>query len=93
MRLSDACALVPLDDIHCEVTMIEVKEKKKLETLPKVTKAIESAVKTLGEKGRVLVRYSGTENLARVLVEGEREEQIAQLAGDIAGELTAAIGE
>lgn len=71
---------------------IKVRERTQLEALPWVQKAISAAEKTLGAKGRVLVRYSGTENLARVLVEGEKEDQIAGIVDDIATELEKAIG-
>ena len=49
---------------------VVVKEKRSLETLDGVRKAIAEAEKVLGGEGRVLVRFSGTENKARVLVEG-----------------------
>ncbi len=49
---------------------VVVKEKRSLETLEGVRKAIAEAEKVLGGEGRVLVRFSGTENKARVLVEG-----------------------
>ena len=72
---------------------VKVREKKKLDTLPKVVAAIQNAEQELGDSGRVLVRYSGTENLARVLVEGEKQTQIQTLADAIASELTSALGE
>ncbi|MDJ0763644.1 MAG: phosphoglucosamine mutase [Myxococcota bacterium] len=53
-----------------------VPEKKPLETLPAVKKAIAGVEKALGADGRVLVRYSGTENKARVLVEGPDQQKI-----------------
>ena len=49
---------------------VAVKEKRPLETLDGVRSAIAAVEKLLGEDGRVLVRFSGTENKARVLVEG-----------------------
>ena len=38
----------------------------------------------MGERGRVLVRPSGTENLLRIMIEGENHEQINTMANDIA---------
>lgn len=58
----------------------QVRIKQPFGQLPEVKAAIAAAEKTLGTKGRVLVRYSGTEMIARVMVEGERQEQIEQLA-------------
>ena len=63
---------------------ITVPVKPPLEGFPKVQAAIEEAQQTLGERGRVIVRYSGTEPLARVMVEGEDEGQINKLADGVA---------
>ncbi len=55
---------------------IRVREKPPLEKLPGVQKAIREAEAALGEKGRVVVRYSGTEKLLRVMVEAEAEDEV-----------------
>jgi phosphoglucosamine mutase len=70
---------------------IAVAQKKELSRLPKVQKRITEVEKKLGLEGRVLVRYSGTENKARILVEGINAKQIRQFAGEIADELTKAL--
>ncbi len=62
---------------------IHVLHKKPIESLPDVQKAIHDAETKLGQRGRVLVRYSGTENLARVMLEGEDHAQIESMASDI----------
>lgn len=62
---------------------IHVLHKKPIESLPEVQKAIVDAEHRLGQRGRVLVRYSGTENLARVMLEGEDHAQIEGMASDI----------
>ena len=49
---------------------VEVREKRPLAELPAVARAIAAAERALGAEGRVLVRFSGTENKVRVLVEG-----------------------
>ena len=49
---------------------VEVKNKPDLNTVPDIKDAINSIEKTLGEKGRVLVRYSGTQQICRIIVEG-----------------------
>jgi phosphoglucosamine mutase len=54
--------------------------------------AIRNAEQQLKGNGRVNVRYSGTESLARVMVEAETEEAVQRLAGQIAAALQAAIG-
>ena len=63
---------------------VGVKEKRKIQDLPKTFQKIQEAQKKLEGQGRVLVRYSGTENLARVMVEGESETVIQTLAHGIA---------
>jgi phosphoglucosamine mutase len=62
---------------------VRVREKTPLEQLPKVTRAIEAGQKRLGTSGRILVRYSGTEPLARVMVEAESPETVEQVASAI----------
>ena len=54
---------------------VEVKSKPDLETVPPIVEAIQTAEKSLGEKGRVLVRYSGTQPICRVMVEGPTERE------------------
>lgn len=71
---------------------VRVKEKRPLDQLPRVMAAVRAAEKELDGNGRVNVRYSGTEPLARVMVEAETEETVHRLAGQIAAELEAVIG-
>jgi phosphoglucosamine mutase len=71
---------------------VRVRDKPDVASMPEVARAIAAAEAQLGERGRVLVRYSGTEPLLRVMLEGEAEPQIRSLADDIAGRVQAAIG-
>jgi phosphoglucosamine mutase len=71
---------------------LAVKEKRPLEELADVQRAVASVEKALGADGRVLVRYSGTENKARVLVEGLDAKEIAAHADSIATALKKALG-
>jgi len=61
----------------------KVKEKKDLDSIPEVVRVIKGAEKNLKGRGRILVRYSGTEMKARVMVEGEDKEKIEKMANDI----------
>ena len=70
---------------------IPISERRPLETLPKVQDAIRRVEGELGDRGRVLIRYSGTELKARVMVEGENQERVAQFAEDLADELGRAL--
>ncbi len=63
---------------------IPVAKKPPLDTVPGIMEAIENAQQELKSKGRVLVRYSGTESLCRIMVEGEDPDQINSLANEIA---------
>jgi phosphoglucosamine mutase len=72
---------------------VRVREKKPLSTIPRVQEKIIQVEKTLGERGRVLVRYSGTESLARVMLEGEDESRIHQMGQEIAAEIRLAVGD
>jgi phosphoglucosamine mutase len=63
---------------------VRVGERRDLETLPAVQRAVSSASARLGSRGRVFVRYSGTEPLVRVLVEGEDLPQVVALGEEIA---------
>lgn len=71
---------------------VPVREKKDLANMPRVKKRIAEVQKRLKGRGRTLVRYSGTENLARVMLEGEDEGQIRQMAEQIADEIRAEVG-
>ena len=74
------------------VINMKVKAKPAWETLPEVMALVKGAEKTLGENGRVLLRYSGTEPKARLLIEGRDEKQIKALAGGIDGKIREKIG-
>lgn len=61
----------------------KVLAKPAIDTLPNVQRCIEDANRALADQGRVLVRYSGTEALARVMIEGRDEDAISRFADDI----------
>ena len=71
---------------------IDVKRKPEIETVPEIMAAIKQVEEKLGDKGRVLVRYSGTQNMCRVMVEGptkkETQTYCRQIA-DVVGKMLA----
>ncbi len=71
---------------------MKVREKPALETMPDVLAAVKDAEQTLGDTGRVLLRYSGTEPKIRLLIEGRDAKQIRALADGIAAKIKAKIG-
>lgn len=63
---------------------VKVKEKRPFEDVAEISKAAQAIENELGSKGRLLLRYSGTENLARVMIEGENQSKIESQANDLA---------
>jgi phosphoglucosamine mutase len=63
---------------------VKVGRKPPIETVPALVSAIAAAEKELGADGRILVRYSGTESLCRVMVEGPSDGMVKRLAEAVA---------
>jgi phosphoglucosamine mutase len=76
-------------------TMINVRIDKQvdLSKMTNVQDAMRTAESELGDKGRILLRPSGTEPLVRVMVEGEIETQVNAIAESLAHEVRTGIGE
>jgi len=71
---------------------VRVRERRDLATLPSVQGAITRVSAALGDRGRVLVRYSGTEPLVRVMVEGEQLAEVERYCEEIAAALREHVG-
>lgn len=71
---------------------VRVKSKPALDSLPGVRRALAEAEATLGENGRVVLRYSGTEPLVRVMVEAEQSRDVERFSRSIAEAVEEAIG-
>ena len=71
---------------------VRVREKPPLESIRQVEAALRDCRSELGERGRVVVRYSGTESLARVMVEGEEQKAVEHHAARLADAIQAAVG-
>ena len=71
---------------------IRVREKVPFDQIPEVKRTMEAAQQELDGNGRVVVRYSGTEALARVMVEAESEQKMKALTESIAAAIRAALG-
>ncbi len=66
---------------------VDVKKRIDFETMPNVVEKINKTKKKLKNNGRVIVRYSGTQNVARIMVEGDNEKEIKKYAKEIADEI------
>ncbi|HKN17020.1 MAG TPA: phosphoglucosamine mutase [Candidatus Sulfotelmatobacter sp.] len=75
-----------------KIQNVRVREKIPFANVPEVRRAIEAAERELDGNGRIVVRYSGTEALARVMVEAESEEKMRALTAGIAGEIQKRLG-
>jgi phosphoglucosamine mutase len=75
-----------------KIQNVRVREKIPFAQLPEVQQAIEAAERELNGNGRIVVRYSGTEALARVMVEAESEEKMRTITAAIAAEIQKALG-
>jgi phosphoglucosamine mutase len=71
---------------------INVNQKIPLETIPLVKNKIEEVTKKLTGEGRLLIRYSGTQNVCRVMIEGKKQEEIGIMANEIADLIRKNIG-
>jgi phosphoglucosamine mutase len=81
-----------LKEFPQQIVNVRVRSKPPLETLARVSQALKQAEQFLGNSGRVVLRYSGTEPLARVMVEAEREEDVERWATSIATAVRDEIG-
>ena len=81
-KLSELCTI--MQKFPQVIENVEITHKKDLDSIPEIKKAIATAEETLSDKGRVLVRYSGTQSLCRVMVEGQDEKEIKGIAQNLA---------
>ena len=79
MSSPPACRVFPQVIVN-----VRVREKRPLDQIPTVVASIERAESDLNGNGRVVVRYSGTEALARVMIEAESEQRMREHADRIA---------
>ena len=85
--------LTKLMDIYPQKLInVEVKSKPEISTVPQIVKAIEEVEKELGDEGRVLVRYSGTQNMCRVMVEGPSDSATEKYCQQIADVVKSVLG-
>jgi phosphoglucosamine mutase len=81
-----------LKDYPQTIINVKVRSKPPLDTLPEVSRALAEAQSALGDNGRVVLRYSGTEQLARVMVEAEHDADVQRYSQSLANALRSSIG-
>jgi phosphoglucosamine mutase len=81
-----------LKDYPQTIVNVKVKTKPALESLPEVAQALREAQTALGDNGRIVLRYSGTEPLARVMVEAEHSGDVERFSQSIATAIRGTIG-
>jgi phosphoglucosamine mutase len=92
MRGSLDALVAGLKDYPQTIVNVKVKTKPPLEKVPEVVKALREAESALGSNGRIVLRYSGTEPLARVMVEAEHASDVERFSESIASAIRATIG-
>ena len=101
LRVLETCERenATLDELAADLTVypqllvnVRVKERRALDTMPGVVDEISACESELNGSGRVLVRFSGTEPLLRVMVEGAEQAQIERLAGRIVAAIREELG-
>jgi phosphoglucosamine mutase len=81
-----------LKDYPQKIVNVKVKSKPPLDSLPEVARALAEAEAALGDNGRIVLRYSGTEPLVRVMVEAEHDTDVQRYSQSIANALRSSIG-
>jgi phosphoglucosamine mutase len=101
LKILETCARekAGLDALAADLTVypqllvnVRVRERRPLDQLPRVLDEIRACESDLNESGRVLVRFSGTEPLLRVMVEGAEQAQIERLADRIVSAIRTELG-
>ncbi len=89
-KLSELATLMKMSPQ--KIINVDVARKPPLEELPDLQAAIKAAEAELGDKGRVLIRYSGTQSMCRVMVEGPSDDIVNRLTRSLADKVKACIG-
>jgi phosphoglucosamine mutase len=81
-----------LKDYPQIIVNVKVRSKPPLESIPEVSRALAEAKSALGDNGRIVLRYSGTEPLARVMVEAEHAADVQRFSESLANAVRSSIG-
>ncbi|HUI73857.1 MAG TPA: phosphoglucosamine mutase [Candidatus Acidoferrum sp.] len=92
IRGSLEALIAGMKDYPQTILNVKVKVKPPLERIPEVARALKEAQSALGDNGRIVLRYSGTEPLVRVMVEAESDSDVLRFSESIAAAVRASIG-
>jgi len=81
-----------MDIFPQQLCNVEVKEKMPIEDIPEIMFKVKEVEERLGDKGRVLIRYSGTQPMCRVMVEGPSEAEVNRSCQEIVDVVSARLG-
>ncbi|NLC71072.1 MAG: phosphoglucosamine mutase [Desulfuromonadaceae bacterium] len=84
-----AKVMVPLPQV---LVNVRVREKREVAAVAEISRAVRMAEEKLGADGRILVRYSGTEPVLRVMLEGDNKQEITTMADEIAEVIRRTLG-
>ena len=82
-----------MDVFPQRLTNVTVKEKRPIKDIPQIMSKVQEVEKRLGDRGRVLIRYSGTQSMCRVMVEGPTEAVVQASCQEIADVVRAHLGD
>jgi phosphoglucosamine mutase len=88
----DIADLTKIEMFPQKMENVIVQKRTPFEDVPEIKKAMKDAETKLGKEGRILLRYSGTEPLARVMVEGKDLQLVTQLCSDLSSVVTKSLG-
>ena len=88
----DLADLTRIEMFPQKMQNVIVQKRTPFEDVPEIKKAMKHAEEKLGKEGRILLRYSGTEPLARVMVEGKDLKLVEDLCTELTGVVTKALG-
>ena len=74
------------------LTNVKVKNKRDFSQIPPTASSVRRIEQELGQRGRLVLRYSGTEMLARIMIEGENRDRIKNMADSLASEIDKHLG-
>jgi len=84
-----AKSMIPLPQVQFNT---EIDREIDVLRMPKIRRKIKAIERELGKSGRILARYSGTESVLRIMLEGEDEDKISRMGRELTGTIEQVMG-